>query len=332
MLPGSPRLFRTQSMQWNRRLAISLAVLAWVWGASAASAPAQHKGARRLAPGVVTVIPTAPDEGETFTGPLVLKDVVGKDPKLDWSPVYSPKSGTYEEQAKRVILRRDIWYLEFAFKPLRMIDVDIPQPSGKMQRKQIWYMAYRVKNNGSHLNPVSKEDKFGHKTYGTEAFNKDLRFFPHFVLETKDLDRSKAYLDRIIPAAVEPIQRREDPNIMLLNTVEISKATIPVSDAKHDRSVWGVVTWEDIDPRVDYFAIYIQGLTNAFHFEEAVAGQKKYAYKTLQLNFWRPNDGRNESEDAIHYGVRLVTDEGEQKTIFSRYRVEKPLDYVWLYR
>lgn len=319
-------------MQLNRRLAISLALLVCIGGGIATRANAQHKGARRLAPGVVTTIPVSPEERETFTGPIELKDIVGRDPKLAWSPTFLPKSSTYEEQAKRVILRRDIWYLEFAFKPLRMINIDVPQPSGKMQRKQIWYMVYKVKNNGNHLIPVSKEDKFGHKTYGTESFNKDLRFFPQFVFESKDLDQSKAYLDRIIPAAVGPIQQREDPNIKLLNTVEISKSTIPVSDAKNDRSVWGVVTWEDIDPRVDYFSIYIQGLTNAFQFEEAVAGKRAYAFKTLQLNFWRPNDGRNETEEAIHYGVRLVTDDGEQKSIFSRYRVDKPLDYVWIYR
>lgn len=319
-------------MHFHRHFAFSLAALACAGGISASIAQAQHKGARKLAPGVVTTIPISPEEGETYTGPIALMDIVGKDPKLAWNPHFLAKSSTYEEQAKRVILRRDIWYLEFAFKPLRMINVDIPQPSGKMQRKQVWYLVYKVKNNGNHLNPVAKEDKFGHKTFGTETFNKDVRFFPQFVFETKDLDRTKGYLDRIIPAAVGPIQQREDPNIKLLNTVEISKAPIPVSDAKNDRSVWGVVTWEDIDPRVDYFAIYIQGLTNAFLFQEPEAGKKAYAYKTLQLNFWRPNDGRNESEESIHYGVRLVTDDGEQKSIFSRYRVDKPLDYVWVYR
>src|SRR5262245_25917816 len=139
-----------------RRAALVFGLVA-VASALALSANAQQKGARRLAPGVVTVIPTAYEEWETFTGPLSISDLVGRDPKLNWKPAYLPKSSTLEEQAKRVILRRDIWYLEFAFKPLRMIDVDVPQPSGKMQRKTIWYMAYRVKNKGNHLNPIAAE-------------------------------------------------------------------------------------------------------------------------------------------------------------------------------
>ena len=32
-----------------------------------------------------------------------------------------------------------------------MIDVDLPQPSGKMQRKRLWYMVYRVTNRGNYL-------------------------------------------------------------------------------------------------------------------------------------------------------------------------------------
>lgn len=313
----------------KRRLALFLALFAGCVLLVVAQAPAQaRKAPRKLAAGVVTVIPTSYDEGDTFTGPLELKEV----PRIKWSPNFLAKSSTIEEQAKRVILRRDIWCLELAFKPLRLIEVEIPQPSGKMQRKRIWYMAYRVKNNGHHLNPVATEDKFGHKTYGTQVFDKDLRFFPQFVLETKDLDRTKAYLDRVIPAAVGPIQQREDPNIKLLNTVEISKLAIPVSDERNDRSVWGVVTWEDIDPRADYFSIYVQGLSNAFRFEETAPGKRRYTHKTLQLNFWRPGDANTESEDYIRYGVRLVSDEAEQRSINARFGVETPLDYVWLYR
>src|SRR5262245_52593446 len=127
------------------RFALCFAVLALCLHAVLGLAQ-ERKGARRLAPGVLTVVPIQPEDWETFTGPIPRKTLVGSSPGLNWKPNFLAKSSTLEEQAKRVILRRDIWYLEFAFKPLRMIEVDVPQPSGKMQRKQIWYMAYRVKN------------------------------------------------------------------------------------------------------------------------------------------------------------------------------------------
>ena len=36
---------------------------------------------------------------------------------------------------------------------MRMVYVDIPQPNGKMQRKLVWYMVYRVRNLGGHIKP-----------------------------------------------------------------------------------------------------------------------------------------------------------------------------------
>ena len=59
--------------------------------------------------------------------------------------------------AKDVDFRREIWALEFKFKPMRMISVDVPQPTGKMQRKLIWYMVYSVTNTGKILEPVKDE-------------------------------------------------------------------------------------------------------------------------------------------------------------------------------
>ena len=40
---------------------------------------------------------------------------------------------------------------------------------------------------------------------------------------------------------------------MLLNSIEVSKQPIPVSADRIDRSVWGVATWVDVDPRIDFY-------------------------------------------------------------------------------
>ncbi|MCA9142960.1 MAG: hypothetical protein KDB05_09245 [Planctomycetales bacterium] len=295
---------------------------------------------RPLAPGVLTVIPTATEEGETFNGPLPLVEVVTGIPDLDWTPNYTPKTNTLQEIAKQVVLRRTIWDLEFAFKPLRMIEVDVPQPTGNMQRKLIWYMVYRVSNRGLALNPTESVDSFGHRTYTIEKVNYPTRrFFPHFVLESREYQKS--YLDRIIPAAQLAIQKREDPGTKLLNSIEMTRVQIPLSDERIERGIWGVVTWEDIDPRLDFFSVYIRGLTNAFEFVDPPgayrAGQppgsgRVYNYKTLQLNFWRPGDSVLEHEREVRYGVPVDSDPVLQAHILDAFGLPERLDHLWIYR
>jgi hypothetical protein len=298
-------------------------------------------GPRKLAPGVLTVIPTAGQESETFTEPLALVGLAAGKPELNWTPHFTPKSQTLAEMAKRVIFRREIWNLEFAFKPLRMIYVDVPQPSGKMQRKLIWYMVYRVKYKGGDLKPVATKDAWGHTFFpSAEGVSYDSRrFFPLFVLESRDF--GKAYADRVIPAAKQPIQQRETAGQNLYNTVEITKAPIPLSDDRVDRSVWGLVTWEDIDPRIDFFCIYVHGLTNAFQLEntpkaeqagQTAASGRQFKFKALQLNFWRPSDDVNEHEEEIRYGVPIDSDPVMQQQILARYGITRRLDHVWVYR
>lgn len=70
-----------------------------------------------------------------------------------FSPETSPISSTIDAQTKNIILRREIGCLEFAFTSLQIKEIEVPQPSGKMQRKTIWYLPYRVRNLGSHYNP-----------------------------------------------------------------------------------------------------------------------------------------------------------------------------------
>src|SRR5688572_10127945 len=108
---------------------------------------------RTFAKGVVTTIPSAPQEEEMFSGPRPLVEVPIKIDGLDYDPQLAPKTSTIFERSKTATLRRTIWNLEFSFKPMRMIYVDIPQPTGKMQRKLVWYMVYRVRNLGGHITP-----------------------------------------------------------------------------------------------------------------------------------------------------------------------------------
>ena len=104
-----------------------------------------------------------------------------------------------------------------------------------------------------------------------------------------------------------------------------------------DRSVWGLVTWEDIDPQVDFFSVYVHGLTNAHKIEAPPATDTsetgwEFKSKILQLNFWRPGDDVAENEGEIRYGIPIDSDPVNQQSILERYGVTRRLDHVWVYR
>jgi hypothetical protein len=94
-------------------------------------------------------------------------------------------------------------------------------------------------------------------------------------------------------------------------------------DINEGETLWGVATWEDIDPKIVRFSVYVSGLTNAYQWKDEPGGYKpgdpiltgRTLYrKTLKLNFWRPADEYFEHEEEIRYGIP-----GE-------------LDYQWVYR
>jgi len=271
---------------------------------------------RQLAPGVEITIPPDRQEEETVSKHDVVEILRGI-PGLEWNPKLSPDSRTLLQMATGTEFRREIWCLEFTFKPVRMIWVDVPQPSGKMQRKLIWYMVYHVRNPGGHLRPVKKDDG----AVVIEPVDYPVRFFPTFVLEAHEFQ--KAYLDRIIPVAIPAIQQKEDPNRKLLGSVEIGSQLVPVSSELVDKSIWGVATWEDIDPRVDFFSVYVEGLSNAYRWtdkpEAFSVGDpptkgRSFLQKNLMLNFWRPGDKYREVERIIRFGI------------------PGKVDYSWVYR
>ena len=375
---------------------------------SAKAAPRSPVGApiRKLAPGVETTIPVDPQASETFSSHFprtrpnreVVEILRGGVPGLRWKPYYyprsetlegyNPQSGRLEGIAANMVYRRQVWNLEFTFKPLRMMWIDIPQPSGKMAKKLVWYLVFRVKNLGDQLVAVRDSEGAGPTlpqwTAGDEAFKKSaitantaykdafriekhdglvpilpksvlpdwaglrlgekgpIRFFPRFVLESEEYD--KAYLDRVIPAAIPVIQMREDRRRKLLSTVEISSRRIPLSKGREDNSVWGVATWVDVDARMDAFSIYIEGLTNAYRWQDRnktvrpldrpkivlrdsedkpirkpLRKERVIRRKTLRLRFWRPGDEFYQNEREIRYGAPPSEDKGT-------------LDYEWVWR
>jgi hypothetical protein len=318
---------------WLATLVATAAIALATCSAIVARAADNSLAAKPFAPGVVTTIPPDFSPDETVSTHDVVE--IHSDPSVRWKPELLSESRTLYGMSGDVKFRRDVWCLEFSFKPLRMIQVDVPTPGGKLEKKSIWYMVYAVKNTGKVMTPVAGQDGVYSVAPGSGG---PIRFIPSFVLESQDREATggrvpKAYLDRVIPAAYEAIRAREAHDRPLLNSAQMATQLIPVSDDRADRSVWGFVTWEGIDPRIDFFSIYVGGLTNAYQWidppgayktSDPPAEGRQFVRKTLQLNFWRPGDEFSKDESAIRYGVAP----GKA----DLYDVAPGVAYRWVYR
>ncbi len=260
---------------------------------------------RKLVPGVMQKVDPQRELEETFDS-HDLVELLAVDKTFDW--------------AKGVTFRRDIWFLNFEFKPVRYIEVDIPQADGHMQRKLIRYLVYNVTNPGRIMHPVpDAKDRTVHggdPVVQVVPVNKPVKFVPQFSLESQD-GAHEVYPDHVMPLAVVAIRQREDPNRVFLNTVEMTRE-LPVG-----QTFWGIATWEDIDAKITHYSIFVNGLTNAYRFTDDPGAYKAgdpigkgrhLTRKTLRLNFWKPGDPYLEHEEEVRYGVP-----GE-------------VDYEWLYR
>jgi len=214
--------------------------------------------------------------------------------------------------AKDVPFRHEVWALEIKYKPIRMIWADIPGPDARMQRKQIWYIVYQVTNPGKVYRSEEQDDKL----FKLVEIAKPVRFAPVLTLEVHNILRkevegsAKGQVEKYIPIVLPAIRAREDKNREFLTSEQMALKELRVGE-----TVWGVATWQDIDPNNVWFSVYIEGLTNAYRFSDDPA---KYAAfkktgnyvpfreirsKVLKLNFWRPGDEFTVRETQVRLGV-----------------------------
>jgi hypothetical protein len=239
-----------------------------------------------------------------------LVEILSEDPTFG----ERPQAPNYKP-AQNVHFKHDVWGLEFTFKPIHFLRV--PGPDGK--ERLIWYMIYHVKN-GPLKRMVDDPGSDDPTQMVPELVAEPFLFIPHFELESYDVKQT--YPEKLMPAIIPLIRDREDKNRPLLSTAEIS-GEIPPSTPDADRSKWGVVTWEGVDPRTDRFSIYVYGLTNAYRWDDPAGAFQKgdppakgriYQTQVLKLNFWRPGDALDQQEDEIRFGIP-----GE-------------VDYEWFYK
>lgn len=298
-----------------------LALLVAVLALRAVPVVAAPPGFRELADGVLTVIPP-----NVAVAEMLLRDdlreatVARRD--LEWKPKQAAEGSTFVRRAVGREFPRELWCLEFAFKPPRSLDIDVPTSELRMRRTRIWYVVYRVRNlagpTGSwmRLKTESDDTATDRSRRSVERFEGPIRFVPHFVLESfepvgegEGLLAYRAYLDRVLPTALPEIRRREDPRREYLDSAAMAAAEIAPGQER-----WGVATWEDVDPRIDFFSISVTGLTNALQWRlapdaEVTAADPpnarlEEALQSLRLDFWRPGDGRQEQTGQASIGFQ----------------------------
>ncbi len=316
-------------MQSHRGL-ISFAIAMLMLGFVSTAANAQSSGVRPLAKDVLKEIPSDLNFRDMFTLPQTIPDL----PAKQFAPKTVPSQDTLFGKSRRVILYRDgVWQYEFAFTGLRQAKLKIPTGNGGIAEKNYWYLVYRIRDTNQTMSfeEVRQKPDFDHMLNILKMnvpIEQDKKHFtPRFTLEgsvpTANGYDKVVYRDVIDPIIVQQIRQREDKNQQLLDTHQMSKATIPQAKSSTDPGLWGVAVWEDVDPRIDYVSVFVKGLTNAFRLGRTADDPSKL--KTLQLNFWRPGDSVAEHNDRVDYGIPLVDDPAKQALICERYNLPGPV-------
>ena len=283
---------------------------------------------RDLVKGVITTIRDPDIDDAAFDDTREFSELVRVVKPTDWSPNYDPTTETILDKARRISFQRSVWSLEFGCKPLRVINIG---------GQNIWYVVYFVRNTGEVRTP----EKTAEQTIEVRGTQKPLRFIPSFVLEAHDL--KKAYRARYRPDVVSQIARKERVTRGALHdSASISRMEIPVSTPSADRRVWGVATWDNVDPRADYISVLVGGLTNAYRWQPPKGGyrpgnptqeQDIVQSKLLQLNFWRAGDSVDLNDAEITFGIPVFqNDPVRQQEVLDTYQLDKPLQYRWIYR
>ena len=77
-------------------------------------------------------------------------------------------------------------------------------------------------------------------------------------------------------------------------------------------TVWGVVTWQDVDPNNVWFSVYVEGRRTPTSFPTTrpsmlpprAQGQfREIRTKVLKINFWRPGDEYTVKDSQVRSGV-----------------------------
>jgi hypothetical protein len=203
--------------------------------------------------------------------PLTLATVLG----LLTAVVLPARAADYPEPSPYPIA----WEFTFEHKEPKRIVVAVP---GSASPKAYWYMPYTVTNDGDETHD----------------------FIPQFELMTEDGKLVRARKD--VPKAVmDRIQSIEQNNLMVPPT-RVGGDLQPGVDQARD----SVAVWEEPDPDMGTFKIYVGGLSGEFvelknskgEVMKSAKGETVILRKTLQLTYSVNGDEVYPGEDVVREG------------------------------
>src|SRR3981189_1416778 len=155
MYPSAMAVFAT-AQHLIRKCYARLACAIIVCGLAGTVSAAAPSAERHLAPGVLTTIAPNLNPEDTVSTHDIME--IRADSGVKWKPEYIPSSDTLFGMSDKAKFRREIYGLEFSFKPLRMMEGDVPIAGARTERKLVWYLVYGIRNTGQTLKPVQGQD------------------------------------------------------------------------------------------------------------------------------------------------------------------------------
>jgi len=144
--------------------------------------------------------------------------------------------------AKDIRLTRDVWCLQFSFKPVRLIDVDIPNAEGNFDKKKIWYLVYCVKNLGPAEVTNGKVVKVNSSLTSVVPEGNEMQL-P--VPKNDDIAPSSSALRQqsgiFVPQPGSDVPIRFTPHFVLA-THRLVLGTVPVTDPETEAVEWKTET------------------------------------------------------------------------------------------
>ena len=212
-----------------------------------------------------------------------------------------PAYASVEERANQ----SDLWVLDFHYKPMRMIAVELTDPKTKKKKLEyVWYIVYRAFHH--------KLETKGKDNPPVNDFDQPVappQFIPEATLVVTDTDKNEIFSDQVIPEALVAINKREKGKYK--STVSIVGPVPQVSEPGSDDEVAleGVFMWRGIDPDANRYTVYLTGFSNSIRKVDGPDGAPVTQTKTIMQKYWRRGDRFDQHESEI------VT-EGDTQWIF----------------
>lgn len=190
----------------------------------------------------------------------------------------------------------DLWVMDFYFKPMRMIPVELTDPKTKEKKLEfVWYIVYRgfhhkLETKGTQNQPENTLD----------AAVAPQQFIPEARLVLTDRNKSTVYHDQVIPEALAAINKREKGNYK--DTVSIVGPIPDVAEepgSVEDIPVEGVFMWKGINPDAMHYSVFLTGFSNGIRLINGPDGKPIVQTKTIMQKYWRRGDRFDQREWEI---------------------------------